>query len=147
MYSKIKMIGRIQYNLTNQDGETIASGDVPNLVVTTGTELIANLLGGNSATLMSHMAVGTGSAAPTTSQTALVAEIGRVAIATTVVSNSTVQYTAVFPPGVGTGTIAEAGLFNAPTSGVMLSRSNSISVIKGAGDTLNVVWTISFAGV
>lgn len=144
MKDNLVIKGRLSYQLIGEDGNLKEEFEGPNLVVTSGLNFLASLLGGSAPTLMSHMAVGTSSTAPAPSQTALLGEIGRVALSSTSPSGANVIYQATFPPGTGTGTIAEAGLFNSGAGGTMLSRSTSISVIKAAGDTLNIIWTITF---
>ncbi len=52
-------------------------------------------------------------------------------------------YTATFPPGVGTGALVEAGIFNDPAVGTMLSRVVYPVVNKGAADTMSVTWTVT----
>lgn len=144
MKDPVQIKGRLSYQLIGEDGNMKEEKEGPNLVVTVGLNFLAALLGGSAPTLMSHMAVGSSATAPAPAQTALIGELGRVALTSTSPSGSNVLYQATFPPGTATGTIAEAGLFNAGAGGTMLSRSTSISVIKAAGDTLNILWTITF---
>ena len=136
--------GRLSYQLLDENGTLKTEWEGPNMVVQVGLNFLANLLGGLAPTLMSHMAVGSSGTAPALGNTTLGAELGRVALSSTGPSTNNVIYQATFPPGTGTGTIAEAGLFNASSGGTMLSRSTAISVIKAAGDTLNIIWTITF---
>lgn len=144
MKDNLKIKGRLSYQLFDESGNMKEEFEGPNLVVTVGLNFLASLLGGSAPTLMSHMAIGSSGTAPAPSDTALGTELGRVALSSTSPSGANVIYQATFPPGTGTGTIAEAGLFNAGAGGTMLSRSTSISVIKAAGDTLNIIWTITF---
>lgn len=139
-----KVSGWLSFELIKEDG-TVELIEGPNLVVSAGLNFLASLLGGSAPTLMSHMAVGSSGTAPNAADTALGSELGRVALTSTSPSAASVVYQATFPPGTGTGTIAEAGLFNAGAGGTMLSRSTSISVIKAAGDTLNIIWTVTFS--
>lgn len=144
MKDNLKIKGRLSYQLVGEDGAIKEEKEGPNLVVTVGLNFLASLLGGSGPTLMTHMAIGSSATAPAPAQTALLGELGRVALSSTSPSGANVIYQATFPPGTGTGTIAEAGLFNSGVGGTMLSRSTSISVIKAAGDTLNIIWTITF---
>ena len=144
MIEHLKIKGRLSYQLFDESGNLKEEFEGPNLVVTVGLNFLAALLGGSAPTLMSHMAIGSSGTAPAPSDTTLGTELGRVALSSTAPSANNVIYQATFPPGTGTGTIAEAGLFNAGAGGTMLSRSTSISVIKAAGDTLNIIWTITF---
>lgn len=144
MKDNLKIKGRLSYQLFDESGNLKEEFEGPNLVVTAGLNFLASLLGGSAPTLMSHMAVGSSATAPAPADTALGGELGRVALSSTSPSGSNTIYQATFPPGTGTGTIAEAGLFNSGAGGTMLSRSTAISVIKAAGDTLNIIWTITF---
>lgn len=144
MKDNLTIKGRLSYQLIDEHGVMKQEFEGPNMVVTTGRNFLASLLGGSAPTLMSHMAVGSSSTAPALGDTTLGAELGRVALSSTSPSGANVIYQATFPPGTGTGTIAEAGLFNSGVGGTMLSRSTSISVIKAAGDTLNIIWPITF---
>lgn len=114
-----------------------------NLVVTTGLGFIASRMKDASATAMSHMAIGSSSTAPAAGNTTLGSELGRVDLTSTTVTNSQVAYVATFPAGTGTGTIEEAGLFNATPAGTMLSRALTGTITKGAGDAIIITWTIT----
>jgi hypothetical protein len=99
---------------------------------------------------MSHIALGTGSTAASTGQTALVTEIARTAFqsatqVTTTTTNDSMQFVAVFGAGVGTGALTEAGIFNGAGGGTMLSRVTFAAVNKAAGDSLTITWKIVFA--
>ena len=126
-----------------KNGEVIR--EVPNLIVTTGKVWAANMLTSGTGTVMSHMAVGSGSSVPAVGDTTLGTEITRVVLQTTggSVSGSTITFTAVFGAGIGTGTWSEAGVFNAATNGTMFNRATFSSFAKGAGDQVTIVWTIT----
>lgn len=116
-----------------------------NLVVTTGRNFIASRMAGVTSGVMTHMAVGSGNTAPEVANTTLVAEISRVAtsVAGGTPAGNTVTYVASFPPGTGTGALQEAGIFNAGTSGTMLSRTTYAVINKGAADTMTITWVIT----
>lgn len=117
---------------------------VPNLIVTTGKELVANRLHGNTAAVMSHMAIGTSSTAATLADTAAGAEIARVSLASASVSGSVVTYTAQFPAGTPStaSAITEASLLNNSTGGTMLCRTVFPEVNKSASDSMTIIWTV-----
>lgn len=142
MNDSLKMTGSLRAVVTNSDGVVVQEQEIKNLVVTTGLNYVASRMKDASATAMSHMAVGTTATAASAGQTALVAEAARVAATSTVTANS-IAYVASFPAGTGTGTLVEAGIFNDPTAGTMLSRTASINVVKGALDTLTITWTLT----
>jgi hypothetical protein len=59
------------------------------------------------------------------------------------VAGAVVTYVATFGPGVGTGAIVEAGIFNAASSGTMLCRTVFSVVNKGADDAMTITWQIT----
>lgn len=143
----IKLTGNLEIILIDQYGNIKYENKVPNLVVTTGKTALAARLAGTTVGVFSHMAVGTGSTAAVVANTTLAAEIASSRRALSVSGgtpvNNEVTYTAVFPAGVGTGNIVEAGLFNASTAGAMLARTVFASVNKDVGDSLTINWKIS----
>lgn len=143
MKSTLELSGELCVQVTNQDGVVTQNQHIKNLVVTAGKELVANRLKENSMAPIGWVAVGTDGTAASVGQTALVAETARVAVSTTTVTSNSVAYVATVPAGSGTGTLLEAGLFNAVSSGTMFSRTASINVVKGATDTLTITWTIT----
>lgn len=114
-----------------------------NLVVTVGKEWIASRMVGTAANTMGYMAVGTDSTAPAAGNTTLGAEVARVAVTSQTASTNTVTYIATFGAGTGTGALTEAGLFNANTSGTMLSRTTYSVINKGSGDEMTITWVIT----
>jgi hypothetical protein len=119
--------------------------ELKNLVVTSGKTFIASRMAAASAAVMGWIGVGTGSASPVVGDTTLGTEVARVA--TTVsggtASTNTVTYVSTFVAGTGTGALQEAGIFNASSSGTMLSRTTFPVVNKGAADEMTITWTIT----
>ena len=140
----IKVKGELKLTFTNPQGNVTHETIVPNLVVTTGKNFIADRLKNNT-TVMSHMAIGTGSTAAAAGNTALGSEAGRVALTSTTVSTNSVAYVASFGAGTGTGAITEAGLLNASSSGTLLCRTVFSVINKGASDTLGITWTVTIS--
>jgi hypothetical protein len=116
---------------------------VPNLVVTTGKQYIASRMVGGTTSVMSQMAIGTGTVTPAIGDTVLGTEAGRVALASFSSSAATVTATATFPAGTGTGAITEAAILNAPSAGTMLCRTTFPVVNKAAGDSIAITWIIT----
>lgn len=117
--------------------------DYHNLVVTTGKAYLASRAAGNTAAIMSNMSLGTGTTTPAVGDTTLTTEIGRVATSSFTASGVTITANANFPAGTATGAITEAGIFNDPTAGSMLSHTVFPVVNKAAGDQISVTWTIT----
>ena len=138
----IKVTGELKLTLTRPNGHIKHEVIVPNLVVTAGKNFIADRLKNNT-TVMSHMAIGTGSTSAAAGNTALGSEAGRVALTSTTVTNNAVAYVATFAAGTGTGAITEAGLLNASSSGTLLCRTVFSVINKASADTLGITWTVT----
>ena len=141
----IKFSGELDIVKYDEHGNITEKLHVKNLVVDSGKTLIANLIAATPATTaITHMAVGTSNTAAASSQTALVAEVGRSAMTSSTVSGNVISFIAIYPAGTATGTLQEAGLFNAATAGTMMCRSVfSSAITKGANDAVSVTWTIT----
>lgn len=115
------------------NGEVVQ--DTTNTVVDTGKAWIPLALVGNNP--MSNIAVGTGTTSATTSDTTLESELSRSALdvagGTADTANQKVVYAVTIPPGVGTGAITEAGIFNADNA-----KLESISVTAGGSGYTSV---------
>lgn len=140
----IEVKGELKLTLTSPQGNVKHEVIVPNLVVTAGKNFIADRLKNNT-TVMSHMAIGTGSTAAAAGNTALGSEAGRVALTSSTVTDNAVAYVASFGAGTGTGAITEAGLLNASSSGTLLCRTVFSVINKGANDTLGITWTVTIS--
>ena len=116
-----------------------------NLVVSVGKTNIAARMAGNTAAVMSHMAIGTGNTAAVVGDTTLATELSRVAltVAGGTPSSNTVTYSASYPAGTGTGALTEAGIFNATPAGTMLCRTVFPVINKQAADSIVITWVIS----
>lgn len=143
----VKSLGTLTVEVFNADGELKHFSEEENLVVNTGFSFIAKRMLGDTVSPMSHMAIGTVSTAAAAAQTTLGGEVARVALdsatnVTTNVTEDSVQYIATFDPGVGTGAIVEAGIFNASTAGTMLNRTTFGVVNKAAEDKMIITWKV-----
>lgn len=141
----IKANGSLHILLQDYLGNTKVDFRTNNLVVTPGKNFIASRVIGTASAVMSHMALGTNSTAPVTANTTLAAEISptaRAAVSASATGNE-ITYTSTFGPGVASGTLVEAGIFNASTAGTMLSRTTFNAVNKDVSDTLVVTWKIT----
>lgn len=141
----LKVSGALRVVLTGADGKVKDERDLKNLVVNTGLNFIASRMKEATATVMSHMALGTGTTAAAAGNTGLEAEISgaRVALTSTTVTANQVTYIASFAAGVGTGAVTESGILNAASSGTMLCRTVFPVVNKQAGDSMTVTWTVT----
>ena len=146
----IKAKGLVTLQLIGPDGEIKESQD-QNKVVDLGLAHIISRLKDTSQAVVSHVAIGTSGTVEAGTQTALQGtELARVGldsttIVTTVVANDSIQYVATFDPGIGTGSVQEAGLFNASSGPTMIARVKFDVVNKSALDTLKITWKIAVA--
>ena len=139
----LELTGALQISLNN---EVVHQCD--NLVVTAGKEWVAGRFkDGSIPDEMSHMALGSGSAAAAAGNTALGTELASSRIVLTTdggtVSNATVQYDATWTSSHGAYAIEEAGIFNASSGGTMLARTVFAIINKGTDDTVSISWTIT----
>ena len=144
----LKISGELAIIVTDKNGHIKQSMKVPNLVVTTGKQYIASRMAGTAAAVMSHMAIGSGTAAANANNTALGNELGRAGspLFSLQASGNIITATATFVEGVGTGAISEAGIFNASSAGTMLARTTFPLLTKESTDTVNITWVISITG-
>jgi hypothetical protein len=132
--------GKLEIKINNQ-----VVAKVPNIVVNNGKDFVASRIKDATATVMSHMAVGTGTTTAVAANTTLETELSgsRTALTSTTVSSNDVIYVATFGPGVGTGAVTEAGIFNASSGGTMLCRTVFAVVNKAASDSMTITWTVT----
>jgi hypothetical protein len=140
----VKVTGALSIRLYRADGTLKDSRDIPNLVVTTGKQFIASRMAANTTT-MSHLAVGSGTTAPTVGDTTLQSELGRGSIVSATTALAVTTYVGTVPAGVGTGAVTEAGIFNAASAGTMLCRTVFAVVNKDVSDTMSVTWLITIS--
>ena len=140
---QIKVTGDVVVVITGPDGNEKSRREIKNLVVTNGKGFIASRMVGVSANVMSHMSIGSNTTAAAAGDSALGAELGRVALSSSTVSGAVSTYSASFPAGTGTGAVTEAGIFNASSGGTMLCRTVFSVVNKGADDAMSITWAIT----
>ena len=114
--------------------------EVHNTVTTAGKNMIADrLLASPTLGVPTHMAVGTG----TPTGTALGTELDRNALTSKNRSTNVVTMVGDWAAGDGTGTLTEAGIFDAGASGNMHCSASFSAITKGASDTLQISWTLT----
>lgn len=127
---------------------------IGNLITNAGRGLISGLINGSGTpAAATYIAVGTGTTAASTSDTALQTETatsglsraaGTVSLVTTSVTNDTAQITKTFTV-TGTVAVTESGVLNASSTGTLLCRQvfSAINVVNG--DSLQITWKIQNA--
>ena len=112
------------------------------LVVTAGKNWVADRMN-NANTVMTHMAVGTGTNAAAAGDTTLQTENDRNALTSTTVTDNAVAYVATWAAGDATAALTEAGILDAASGGDLLARTVFSVVNKGAADSMTITWTIT----
>lgn len=143
LYDSMTLTGTCDVVLRDQHGNIKETRHVENLVVSTGRDAIIERLDSSPSTgAPSHMAVGTGSTSPAAGNTALGTEIDRNALTSNTSSSGVLTMIGNWAAGDATNSaIAEAGVFNASSSGTMYSRATFTAINKGSADTLQITWT------
>ncbi|MFD3158691.1 hypothetical protein ACFIJ5_17925 (plasmid) [Haloimpatiens sp. FM7330] len=142
MKDLLKIKGQVNLILKDKEGNIKKEVKNHNLIVSKGKDGIAEqLLDSPTIAKPAYMQIGTNDTKPILNDTSLKAAVGpRVRIGKQRKLN-VVTYKGVFGPGQGTGTIKEAGIFNAQTGGVLYARTVFGVITKGSEDTLEVTWS------
>lgn len=144
MEDSLKLKGDVFITVKDKDGNVKEERHEQNLVVSAGLNFICDRMEGTTEAVMSHMALGAGTTAAAAGDTDLGSLLGsREALDSTTVSSNTITYVSSFEAGDATGTVTEAGIFNASTAGTMLCRVVFPAIGKQADDTMSVTWVIT----
>lgn len=151
----IKAIGKVHIKVTDSSGKIKFDKYLgENIITNAGKAAMAGLVGNTGAiTAFSYIALGTSSTAVAATDTTLGTELSTSGLSrtaatisrtTTSVTNDTLNFVFTFT-ATGSQTIQEAGIFNAASTGTMLSHklTGAISVVNT--DQLTVTYTIQFS--
>jgi len=153
MEDTFKLIGTYDFEIRGTDGKVRDSWTVKNLVTTVGFAQLALLAGDATAVPFTYIAVGTSNTAVAVGDTTLTAEItdtglgraaGTVSRVTTTGTNDTFQITKTWT-ATGSKTIEEVGVFNAASTGTMLSHALTTSKAVANGETLTGTYKLKMA--
>jgi len=143
---EIRLQGEIEIIHKDKDGNIKQIIKVKNLVVSAGKAQVAGLINGATTGAFTYVAVGTGTTAPSSSDTALGTEVARVSATvgrtTTNVTNDTATWSATFN-FTSSYAITEAGIFNASSGGTMLARQTFSAINVVSGDSLTINWKLT----
>lgn len=131
--------------------DVVEKGSNRNTVVTSGRRWVLQQIASSeiqTAQSIVQIAIGTGTAAPATSDSALASETTRKAIGTYTTTNLTSnppswRAEVSFATNEGNTTLGEVGLFNSSSGGTMLARATFSTINKTTSNTLSVSYTIS----
>lgn len=151
MHGYIELRGSLRIHLQDLEGNLLEEKQINNVCVTAGRSwVLGQLETTNQVTsqVISYMAIGSSTVAPTTADTALNNEVTRIAIASFLTQALTAnppswQAQATYATNQGNTTLAEAGLFNSSAGGTMLAHATFASFVKATSNTLNISWNIS----
>jgi len=147
----IALRGCFHIQVKDTEGNVVEDLGVQNTVVTAGRRWVLqqiNSVDHATAQALTHLAVGTSTTAPATSDTALGNENSRIAINSFVTSNLTSnppswQALASWNTNQANTTLGEVGMFNSNSGGTMLARATFSTVNKTTSNTLSITYTIS----
>ena len=152
MQDVIKMRGCLEIAVQDASGRVVDYHKFDNTVVTAGRRWVLQQIASseiNTAQSISYIAVGTGTAAPATSDTGLGSETSRLAINAFTTSNLTSnppswRAEASWATNQANTTLGEVALFNSSSGGTMLGRATFPSTInKTTSNTLSISYTVS----
>ena len=117
----------------------------PNIITDDGLDHMRGILGCN-VDFMTDMAVGTGSTAPSATDSSLDTEVFRNEIARRVPTAANLRMQMFLGTGDANGfTLSEAGIFNAATGGDMFSRVLIVpAIVKTVAITVTLTWDFAF---
>jgi len=137
----VKLKGFVVLEVRGPDG-SVKERRTANAVTTNGLYGAADqILASPSLNKPTHMAIGTGSPAAN----ALGTELDRNALTSKTRSNAVVTMVGTWNAGDGTGSITEAGIFDAGASGNMWCSASFGVITKAAADSLTVTWTLTYS--
>lgn len=150
MQECLKMRGDLHFLIKDEETGKVKLDEWDrNLIVTVGKNHVADQLSDQGEAAMGYMAIGTGTNSAAAGDTALQVELDRNALTSKTQGTggdaNKVTYIGDWPPGDGTGAITEAGIFNSPSAGTMLSRSVFAVKNKGASDSLTITWVLTIS--
>lgn len=143
----VKATGKVNYKLFDKDGKIKEEHTYHNLVVTVGKNFLAAWLAASSQAngFMENVGLGTGVTAANVSDVDLETPLATRVVGALTSSTNVYQNVATFNAGVNTGAITEAALFSASSGGTLFARQVFAVINKGAGDSLQVTWQITFS--
>ena len=147
----LNIVGHGRAILRDAEGKIAELREFDNVFTDAGDAHVADQMASASGeAVMSHMAIGTITTTLTAGDTKLGGELDRNALTSFTqgagADDNKVVYVGDWAAGDGTGAVTEAGIFNASTAdtGSMLCAQTFSVINKGASDTLQITWTVTF---
>ena len=127
-----------------ESGELIEEIERGNLVVLSGRNLIRDLIDEVPATGVTHLAVGTGTTAVVSGDTAMETEQFRGALTKRTPSSGSVTWSYYLSSSQANGNdLTEAGLLNAASGGTLFARVTHAAITKTSSIAVMYSWTLN----
>lgn len=149
MEENLKLKGKIHYELRDEFGNLKEEKDIDNTITNLFKQHVAFQVGTPTAgSEIGFMALGSGTG-QTAASTDLAKYVNIIALsgAGGLVTGSNTVYSAYWAAGVATNpAISEAGIFqlSGTSRNTLYTYNDTLSINKGASDTLKIDWTITF---
>lgn len=151
MNAGLNIVGHGRAVLRNGMGKIMELRDFDNVFTDAGDAHVADQMSSSPGeAVMSDMAIGTTTTTLTAGDTKLGGELDRNTLTSytqgAAADDNKVVYVGDWAAADGTGAITEAGIFNSHTAnaGTMLCAQTFSVINKGASDTLQITWTVTF---
>lgn len=144
--NEVKLVGEIELIVRDRDGKIIQREKIKNVIVNKGKEVIAKLINGISTKYFRYIQIGTGTAAPTPSDTELQSYYAEKEALCSYQADFKAVFSVTFTFSESV-TITESGIFNDSkvASPDMLCRQVFTGKSMSEGQSLDVIWTIGVA--
>ena len=146
---QIKLKTNVYWEITGPDGKVIDAGASHNMVLDDGFELIVDRLAGlGGQPNLKCIAIGDDDTPTDPSQTDLQGtELAYQSVSASRVGSAMARFHTTYGAGVGTGTIRETVIADTVTAAggrKCAARTVLPDIVKGAGDTLTIIWEFIF---
>lgn len=148
----LRLYGLLEMQMADAEGNPLGPVETyKNLIVDGGRAWVGRKIQSNSppSDTLTHLGFGTSTIAPVGTQTALVSEVVRIAVASFITTNLTGtapywQAIGALATDQGNTTLGEWGIFNSSAGGTMLSRLVFATKNKTSTNTINCTYTVRF---
>jgi len=141
-----KVSGESEMILVDEKGEIIASNVAPNLITDAGFDFLCDVAGNPTQPApMGYIAIGTGTTAPSASDTGLENEVLREAATYSHTTGTKVWKLEATFNFTTNYAITESGCLNAATGGTLLNRQTFAALNVASGDSLKVTWQFTLS--
>lgn len=151
MKAGLNIVGHGRAVLKDEEGRIKELREFDNVFTDVGDAHVADQMASTPGeSVISDMAIGTVTTTLTAGDTQLGGELDRNTLTSFTqgagADDNKVVYLGDWAAGDGTGAVTEAGIFNSHTadSGTMLCAQTFSVINKGASDTLQITWTVTF---